>query len=251
MSNINNKIGCEFIPVKFEKISVNDARAYRCQKPYIIDSGIVPSVFLGGCPLPPQLYGSFGTATLYNWTDYIKNKSNSKVLGTMEHILGTNNGITVILWNKNNMVPGGKFDGKFSTEMCTGWGTYTSKHIKYDYGWENGVIMNMFGNNENVPFIHIWYRTEKMLYMWEIQVKKEYEELAHKIGLLNNLKKHINYYFYIIDKTKKKGYIKNLVLHPDFKHFINDIGFMIAPINYAAPVPDVKYWVSNKQKHKN
>ena len=188
---------------------------------------------------------------MYRWTDYIQNKTNADILGTMDFILGTSNGVTIIRWNKNYQIKDGSYDGKFSTEMCTGWGTYTRKHLKNDYGWENGIILNM-SNNKNAPFIHIWYRTKKKLYMWEIRIGLADVKLATNMKLLEELKKHINYHFYIIDKTKTKSQ-KKLNISEDFVHFIDEIYFIIAPINKSADSPDPKYWITNNNfyKHKN
>ena len=119
------------------------------------------------------------------------------------------------------------------------------KKLKYDYGWENGVILHM-AKNLNVPFIHIWYRTKKMFYMWEIKVNEEDVKLATHMKLLLSLKNHIDHYFYVIDKTKKAPK-KKLEISDDFQHFIDSIYFIVSPTNDASPTPESKYWTTKKK----
>ena len=101
------KIGETYIPIKYEQISAKNPKAYKCNKTYFVNTNISPGIFLGGCPIPPQLYGCFGPAKMYKWTDYIKKKNKAKIYGTLDFILGTSNGTTIIRWNKNYQIKDG------------------------------------------------------------------------------------------------------------------------------------------------
>lgn len=133
------------------------------QPPRNLNWGISPGAYTGGTELPPQLYGSFGPAVFYAWN---QKDGPHNPAGTINEIIGTPNGTTMIRWGKDS-----RLDGITTVECSTGWGCYDGRK---DYGWEVGIIFDMTAGSD-VTFLHIWKCTadedgNRKLELWETRL---------------------------------------------------------------------------------
>lgn len=142
---------------------------------------VSPGAYVGGVPLPAQLYGSFGSCDLYKW----ENGQQTSKVGSLNEIIGTPNGTTMINWNENE-APNIN-SGMITVECCIGWGVYETS-TDYSKGWEVGAIWDMTLGS-NALFIHVWERKlneagEPVLNLWEALIGND-DPIDEKVALLN------------------------------------------------------------------
>lgn len=242
----------QFYPdTSYPNLATTDPKVYTGTHGAVIDAGssVSPGFFVGGRPGPMVLLGTWGPASLYTWTEYIKRGHLAPVDAQAYNLFGLPNGIAMINWKTNNLIPG--LDGKFSLEMITGWGSYPKKEIENDYGWINGIIMNLNGRRQ-APFIHIDYRKitgtnakgdeESTLYFWELLLDDTMVDQAEL--LYHQLKEHIDKYWNALTGTVYPQYTSKDVPQP-LASVIDSVYLLIAPSNQQIPTVPAEKWSAN------
>ena len=236
----------------FKPIEASNPRMYKCDSPAFIRSGksILQGAFYRGCPGPLVLNGTWGPGSLYKWQDFIKSGTGATPVATLKNLFGLSNSIAMIHWDQNNL--SSALNGKFSLEMITGWGSYKHKVVKNDYGWVNGVILDIL-NEFQSPFIHIYYRKitkidEKkkiehgILYFWEAVLDKKHQPQAKLI--YSQLKNHIEKYW---DATTGKMYpnYTNKGIPEPLASIMPSVFYMQLKDNQEIAIIPSKHWAKN------
>ena len=207
--------------------------------------------FGGGCPAPPTIMGTFGPGSIYKWSDVLT-QSKPTALHSTYNVLALPNGVAMIHWDKNTL--DSSLNGKYSLEMITGWGSFkSSKKRDHDFGWTNGIILNMLGKFE-VPFIHIFYReitettengTENgFLHFWEIPLLHR-EDVTNTKLIYVQLKDHINELFTLDGPQKIYTSERVYNVPPELSSVLDSVLYMKLPNNGAIATMPSKFWSEN------
>ena len=258
-NNNNNTIGNITFPDDNAYTTVEgvDPVTNLCNTPYYInyDENTSPGYFIGGCPGPVQLLGTFGPGLLYSWVDLLTQGNLSQPLASLHNIFGLSNGVAMIHWDENNL--DSSLRDKYTQEMLTGWGTFPDKKIANDYGWVNGVIFN-FLDKFQVAFIHIWFRNvtgvdddgneTSDLYFWEAVIPESLYEKTEE--LYNQLRNHIDKYF-DLNETIIHNKTEVLNVPSPLSEVIESVFYMKIPGNNDIPNVPSKYWTKNTKYPEN
>jgi|GEM_PF-1965680 len=245
-----------FLPYQcYEVLQTTDPKVYEGSPPIRIKTGEENSesssgYFIGGRGAPMTIIGSWGPGNFYLWQDYIKLGKKAKVNSIAYNTMALPNGIAMIHWKQNNLKE--SLGETYTIEMITGWGSYSKKVIPNDFGWINGVIINLLDRNK-APFIHIYYRKENgknaqgapqgTLYFWEMLIKKE--DLGKVTLLYKQLREHVEKYWAVIEKGKIYTDYSNISVPEPLASLMKDVYFTALPSNQQMATIPPEYWVKN------